>query len=250
MLSNLFLQNVKGCKIAVNIEERQYKLPTIQDRVKLDSLQTLALAQLQNFQNYFLFALTAIKAKFIKCFETVYQRSEKNMNFSIKNLVKYLVNLKIEVFQGSSFSTYDFSLLYTTLPHNLIKEKLLDLIERTFNKKVSFTLLVMIRERFSLLRTIIADIIFGLVRMFVTHYRFFWIIFILSFGTKLYRQIVGIPIGTNCVPLVADLFLFCYERNLMTSLFNDNQADIIKAFNLTSRYLDDFLNIDNPYFEG
>ena len=36
----------------------------------------------------------------------------------------------------------------------------------------------------------------------------------------------------------------------MTSLFNDNHADIIKAFNSTSRYLDDLLIIDNPYFEG
>ena len=35
----------------------------------------------------------------------------------------------------TSLSTYDFSTLYTTLPHNLIKEKLLDLIERTFYKK-------------------------------------------------------------------------------------------------------------------
>ena len=29
-----------------------------------------------------------------------------------------------------------------------------------------------------------------------------------------------------------------------------NQTDVIKAFNLTSRYLDDLLNLDNPYFEG
>ena len=36
----------------------------------------------------------------------------------------------------------------------------------------------------------------------------------------------------------------------MTSLSNDNQADIIEAFNSTSRYLDGLLNIDNPYFEG
>ena len=56
--------------------------------------------------------------------------------------------------------------------------------------------------------------------------------------------------GTNCAPLVADLFLFCYEREFMTSLSNDNQADIIEAFNSTSRYLDDLLNIDNLYFEG
>ena len=36
----------------------------------------------------------------------------------------------------------------------------------------------------------------------------------------------------------------------MKDLSSDNQADVIKAFNSTSRYLDDLLNIDNPYFEG
>ena len=71
----------------------------------------------------------------------------------------------------------------------------------------------------------------------------------IRFGSKLYRQIVGIPMGTNCAPLVADLFLFCYERDFMLSLSDNNQADIIEAFNSTSRYLDALLNIDNPYFE-
>ena len=69
------------------------------------------------------------------------------------------------------------------------------------------------------------------------------------FGSKLYRQIVGILMGTKCAPLVADLFLFCYERDFMLSLSDNNQADIIEAFTSTSRYLDDLLNIDNPYFE-
>ena len=55
--------------------------------------------------------------------------------------------------------------------------------------------------------------------------------------------------GTNCVPLLADLFLFCYERDFMLSLSDNNQTDIIEAFNSTSRYLDDLLNIDNPHFE-
>ena len=71
----------------------------------------------------------------------------------------------------------------------------------------------------------------------------------IRFGTKLYRQIVGIPMSTNCATLVADLFLFCYERYFMKDFSNDNQADIIKTFNSTSRYLDALLNIDNPYFE-
>ena len=50
--------------------------------------------------------------------------------------------------------------------------------------------------------------------------------------------------GTNCAPLVADLFLFCYERDFMLTLSEDNQSDVIEAFNSTSRYLDDLLNID------
>ena len=89
------------------------------------------------------------------------------------------------------------------------------------------------------------DIHFGHVRMYVMPYPISWIIFIL-----LYRQIVGIPMGTKCAPLVADLFLYCYERDFMDNLNHDNQADVIEAFNSTSRYLDDLLNIDNPYFEG
>ena len=69
-------------------------------------------------------------------------------------------------------------------------------------------------------------------------------------GSKLYRQIVRIPMGTNCAPLVADLFLFCYERDFMLSLSEDKQSDVIEAFNSTSRYLDDLLNIDNNFFDS
>ena len=55
--------------------------------------------------------------------------------------------------------------------------------------------------------------------------------------------------GTNCAPFVADLFLFYYESDLMLSLSDNNQTDIIEALNSTSRYLDDIFNTDHPYFE-
>ena len=77
----------------------------------------------------------------------------------------------------------------------------------------------------------------------------FWTIYVfIIFGLKLYRQIVGISMGTNCAPFVADLFLFCYERDFMLSPSDNYQTDISETFNSTSRYLDDLLNIDNPYF--
>ena len=52
---------------------------------------------------------------------------------------------------------------------------------------------------------------------------------------------------TKYTPLVADLFLFCFKVDFVLSLSDNNQADIIWSINSTSRYLDDLLNIDNPY---
>ena len=146
-------------------------------------------------------------------------------------------------------STYDFSTLYTTLPHNLIKDKLIDLIEVPSREKGLLTLHVVTEMHFLLQKNLkkyhawscqnVCDALtFLLDNIFI------------RFGTKLYRQVVGIPMGTNCAPLVADLFLFCYERDFMMSLSDDKQADVIDAFNTTSRYLDDILNINNVYFDN
>ena len=56
--------------------------------------------------------------------------------------------------------------------------------------------------------------------------------------------------GSNCDPLVADLFLFCYERYFMLLLSEDNQSDATEAFKFTSRHLDELLNIDNNFFDS
>ena len=56
--------------------------------------------------------------------------------------------------------------------------------------------------------------------------------------------------SNNCVPLVAGLFLFCYERDFMLSLSDANKSEVIEAFNSTSRYLDDLLNINNNFFDS
>ena len=88
------------------------------DHTKLDLLQILALV----------LPLTAIKSHVIRYCETVYETSNKNWFWSIKNSGEVLSKLKCRGFRATSLSTYDFSTLYTTLTHNLIKEKLLDLI--------------------------------------------------------------------------------------------------------------------------
>ena len=72
----------------------------------------------------------------------------------------------------------------------------------------------------------------------------------IRFGSKSYGQIVGISMGTNCAPPVADLFLFCCERDFMLSLSGANQSEVIEASKSTSRYVDDLLNIYNNFFDS
>ena len=63
------------------------------------------------------------------------------------------------------------------------------------------------------------------------------------------KQIEGVEFFTQKVADAVYSF-FCYERDFMMSLSDDKQADVIDAFNTTSRYLDDILNINNVYFEN
>ena len=68
----------------------------------------------------------------IKYCEKVYEKSGKNQS---KNSCEVLNKLKSRRFHASCLSTYDFSTFYITLPHNLIKDKLADFIERTFRRE-------------------------------------------------------------------------------------------------------------------
>ena len=117
---------------------------------------------------------------------------------------RWLLNkLKSKGFRATSLSTYDFSTLYTTLSHNLIKDILINLIEWTFKREGSpyiacnerqafFTSEDTKRYKLWSCQNVCEALIYLLDNTYI------------RFGTKLYRQIVGIPMGTNCAPLVAD----------------------------------------------
>ena len=192
--------------------------------------------------------LTKIKDHVKSYCDKAYQNSGINLFWSIKSSSEILNKLQNKGYLASTLSTYDFSTLYTTLPHDLIKDKLTQLIKKTFQ-----------REKRSYLACN-AELAFFTDEQ-VKHYTMWTcsevcdaLTFLLDnifvrYGNAIYRQVIGIPMGTNCAPLVADLFLYCYERDFMLGLNPDSQADVIHAFNDTSRYLDDIFNIDNPYFD-
>ena len=73
----------------------------------------------------------------IKYCEKVYERSGKKLFWSFKNSGNFFDKLKARYLDATSLSIYDFSTLYIILPHNLIKDKLIDLIERAFQREGS-----------------------------------------------------------------------------------------------------------------
>ena len=181
--------------------------------------------------------LLCLKKHVIKYCEKVYERSGKTY-----------FGLEARDFNATSLSTYDFSTFYTALPHYLIIDKLVDLIEGTFWGAL-LALHVVTEVRFLLqkkpdgyharsCRGVCGALAFLLDNIFI------------RFGTGLCGRVVGIPVGAGCAPLVADLFLFCYESDFMMSLSDDKQAGVDGAFGTASRYLDDISNINNVYFDN
>ena len=110
--------------------------------------------------------LIAVKKHVIKYCEKVYERAGKNLFWSIKNSGELLDKLKARDFNATSLSTYDFSTLYTTLPHNLIKDKLIDLTERTFQRE-GFTYLACNDRSAFILQENLKNIMHGRVKMYV-----------------------------------------------------------------------------------
>ena len=70
------------------------------------------------------------------------------------------------------------------------------------------------------------------------------------FAGKVFQQIVGILMGRNCAPLLADIFLYSHEAELVQSLLSTGRKQLASRFNFTYRYIDDVLSINNPEFEN
>jgi hypothetical protein len=70
----------------------------------------------------------------------------------------------------------------------------------------------------------------------------------IKFGGRVFQQTVGIPMCTNCAPLLADLFLYSYEAYFIQGLLKTNEMKLARSFNSTSCYIDDVLSLHNSRF--
>ena len=148
--------------------------------------------------------------------ETTFSNKKVNNFGPSKNSSEVIEKLRLRNFQGSQVSSFDFSTLYTSLPHDLIKAKVMSLVKWWFNRESKTYLCSSDKARFSSNKKYdsytcwTCTEFYGVFTFLVESY----MCNLMSWYTKIF----GITIGTNCVPLLIDLFLYCYERDFMSNL--------------------------------
>ena len=192
-------------------------------------------------------SLKLVKNHCIRYCKTIFNRTGVNSMWIINNSLDVIDIINKPTFQGKNISTWDFSTLYTSIPHDKLKIRIYELLERVFstvNRKY-----IIIRNNntfwtdektnnkgyYFTCRSLCSAIDYLINNIFV------------YFGGKVFRQVIGIPMGTNCAPLLADLFLHTYEYEFIIKKL---KVDISVAlrFNRTFRYIDDLLSINNSNF--
>ena len=147
-----------------------------------------------------------------------------------------------------------FSTLYTAIPHSTLKSRLAQLIKNSFfgkNGKRRYQYLVIndhfnggyfVREYSNAKIKYTENEIIAMVNFLIDN------IFV-EFGGQVFQQTTGIPMGTNCAPLLADLFLYSYEAEFIQKLISQKKKNIAQSFNHTYRYIDDVLSLSNSSFD-
>ena len=198
--------------------------------------------------------LTAIKESLQRYCSTAYSRSGVNQMWILKNSKELLENLKSHDFSKiDSIKTYDFSTLYTTIPHNKLKSRLFQIIDNCFlnkNGTRKYKFLVIGKQDTYFVRHH-SDSPYKYSEADIKSMLGFLVdnIYVV-FGDQVFQQSVGIPMGTNCAPLLADLFLYSYEAEFVQKLLRDNNKKLAVSFNHTFRYIDDVLSINNHNFHN
>ena len=145
-----------------------------------------------------------------------------------------------------NISTWDFSTLYTSIPHQDLIERLSKLVISVFTKTGHNYINVRCQKAFFSSKPYPGYHVWD-VSKFTELLEFLIMNIYVKFGSTILQQHIGTPMGTNCAPLLADLYLFTYEYDYMQGLIKSKQLQKARSFNLSFRYIDDLISIQNSY---
>ena len=118
---------------------------------------------------------------------------------------------------------FDFSTLYTTISHSKIKDRLRELVQLCFikkNGKRRYKYLVLRRDRSYFVKNhwFYQKVLWNWFHQTCSSFWLTTYYIFDMFGGRIYQQTVGIPMGANCAPLLADLFLYSNEADFIQGL--------------------------------
>ena len=142
----------------------------------------------------------------------------------------YSEELQISGFLSScnSIKTFDFSAIYSTIPHSKLKENLRELVQLCFMKKMTklsrYKYIVLGRDT-SYFAKHHSDSTKTFSETDIFNMHFFLTTYFFIFGGRVFQQTVGIPMDANCAPLLADLFLYSYETDFKTRASQEKRKE-------------------------
>ena len=184
--------------------------------------------------------LSTIKDGLVRYCNTKTSRNGDNNMWFLKNSTSLLSSLnQLDVRTATSVQTFDFSTLYTSIPHDLLKSRISNLVHNAFRKKdgsVRYPHIKGTRAKGYFTHDIngsgngmhTADNICRMIEFLVDN------IFV-QFGGRLFRQMIAIPMGTNCAPLLADLFLYSSENGFLDNMIRSCHRRLARSFNRVFR---------------
>ena len=167
-----------------------------------------------------------------------------------QEIINFIDNSNFHRKRGGSknIRTYDFSNLYTSIPHQKLKCNIHKFVEDTF--QAAGKLFINVKNNKAFLSNKIGNGITFNARQLVEAISFIIDNSYITFNGYLYQQVIGIPMGTSCAPYIANIFLHVYEKDFISNLItNGKTEDAIKLSN-TFRFQDDIIVMnDNGYFD-
>ena len=197
--------------------------------------------------------LTVIKTGLEKYCSIKTSHTGVNNMWILKNSTNLLSSLShLGVHRETSIWTFDFSTLYTSIPHDLLKSRMNSIINNAFKHKngaTRYTHIKVCRNKSYFASDPLngdnkytADDICKMIEFLVDN-------IYVRFGGQLFRQIVGISMATNCAPLLADSFLYSCENEFLDKLIKEGKRKLAGKFNLSYRYIDDLISFNNKRFK-
>ena len=168
----------------------------------------------------------------------------------VKNSTSLLSSLdQLDARTATSVQTYDFSTLYTSALHNLLKWRIATLVYNLFKRRDGsnrYTHINITGGKWYFIDTIIlggddlhtADQTCRMVEFLIDK------IFV-KFGASLFRQVIGIPMGTNCAPLASQHLSLLLRRLFLDNMIRRGHRKLARPFNLCYQHINDLIVFNN-----